>query len=218
MSFLNWFERLVAEIDHFFSGRREFRMTLSPFSLNREKVVSDPIIGKKILDEVRETISSEYSVTVLSPVVLELIRNRNGHELRFEWGYDEVGKYHSQRMINEKYHMIYVISGLPSKRFRAICAHELMHAYLYERRLFTDNQALREAMARWMEYKILKRLGAKKDMEHLSEIRTLKFGSGFRKVLEAESRIRGGTPLVEWLRSNREESERLREEILAMGR
>lgn len=214
MSIMNLISRLFAEINYFFSGRRESGISIKSFDLDSHATVTDPLIGKKILDRTKAEISERYSVSVSNPVVLELIKNRNSFALGFEWREEDVGKYHSQKMINEKYHMIYIISGLPRKRFIAIAAHELMHAFLYEKRLFTESQPVREAMARWMEYKMLKSLGDKGNAEKLMGIKTLKFGKGFKSVLNAEKKLKGGIRLTEWLLNNRDEAERLKKEIL----
>ena len=216
MSIINIISRLFAEINYFFSGRRESGISLKSFDLDRHETITDPLIGKKILDRTKAEINDRYSVNVSNPVVLELIKNRNSFALNFQWREEDVGKYHSQKMINEKYHMIYIISGLPRKRFIAIAAHELMHACLYEKKLFIECQPAREAMARWMEYKILKSLGDKEHAKKLLGIKTLKYGKGFQKILEEEKKLKNKIPLMEWLLNNRDESERVKKEILEL--
>ena len=88
----------------------------------------------------------------------------------------------------------------------------LKYAFLYEQKLFVEDQASREAMARWIEYKVLKDLKSKKDVEHILKIKTLNHGSGFKKILKMEKRA-GKKPLVRFLIENKDEAVKFKEAI-----
>lgn len=206
------FTEFVRICDYLISGRKEFSITTDGFDEDKYPFINDINIGKKILKIVNEYISDRYAIVVINPVVLELVKSKEKDFFNFTWKEDNLGKYHSQKMINEKYHMIYIMSGLPIKRFKAIVAHELMHAFLYEQKLFVEDQASREAMARWIEYKVLKDLKSKKDVEHILKIKTLNHGSGFKKILKMEKRA-GKKPLVRFLIENKDEAVKFKEAI-----
>ena len=208
----NIFTTFVRACDYIISGRKEFSITTDGFDEDKYPFINNLNIGKKLLSITNEYISDRYSIVVINPVVLELVKSREKDFLNFTWKEENLGKYHSQKMINEKYHMIYIMSGLPIKRFKAIIAHELMHAFLYEQKIFTDDQPCREAMARWIEYKILKDLHSKKDIEHILKIKSLKHGSGFKEILKIKKKARK-KPLVRFLIENKEEALNLQKAI-----
>ena len=210
------FTEFVRICDYFISGRKEFSITTDGFDEDKYPFIDNINIGKKILKIVNEYISDRYAIVVINPVVLEIVKSKEKDYWNFTWKEENLGKYHSQKMINEKYHMIYIMSGLPIKRFKAIVAHELMHAFLYEQKLFVDDQASREAMARWIEYKVLKDLNSRKDVQHILKIKTLKHGSGFKEILKMEKRA-GKKPLVRFLIENKDEAVKFKEAINSAG-
>lgn len=210
----NLFVYFVRACDFFISGRKEFEFTSNSFDVYKKNMVTDRIVGKKILADIQRHIEKQYSIKINNPIVLELIKESEQRGLSFEWKTENKGKYHSQIMINEKYHMIYISSGLIISKFKSIASHELMHAYLYEKKLYTDSQPLREAMARWIEYKVLIDLGEKKEAKKLMNIKTLQFGSGFKKILQAEKKTKG-RHLVAWLLENKTEAEKLKSDVLS---
>lgn len=201
----NLFTKFVRACDYIISGRKEFSITTDGFDEDRYPFIDNLNVGNKILKIINEYISDNYAIVVINPVVLEMVKTKEKDFLNFTWKEENLGKYHSQKMINEKYHMIYITSGLPINRFKSIVAHELMHAFLYEQKLFLDNQPSREAMARWIEYKILKDLHSQKDIKHIMKIRTLDHGSGFKEILKMEKRA-GKKPLVRFLIENKQEA------------
>jgi len=158
------------------------------------------VAGKKILDEVKIVLEDRFGIRVKRPIVLELVNEKKPWLYGIYWLAESLGKYKSHLMIDEKYHLIYVLRGLKKERFKAILSHELAHAYLYEAELFSNNRAFREGMARWIEYKILLQEGEKEEARKLLSIKSWLYGRGIAEILELEKKT-GERELLPYLHS-----------------
>ncbi len=178
---------LGRSIEFFVSGQSDFNIIKSDFDIKKEQSIINDSAAKKLLAQIRKFIDTELYIKVKNPVVLELVRDPASCHVPFVK--NGIGKYHSHRMFYEKYHMIYIVSGLTRDKFSSVIAHELMHAFLYENGVFIDNQPMREAAARWAEYSFLILAGSKKEASKLLSITRPEYGGELKKLLELEKKI-----------------------------
>jgi len=196
------FVKSVRNFECYISGQSEYKFINADFDVEEDQLIKDNFTAKKLLKEIKKILSDHYSVQIEFPVVLEVVSD--SRKVAFEWKEDGVGKYHSQIMMSEKYHMIYILAGLTKYKFCAIIAHELMHAFLYEKKLFIQNQFFREAMARWMEYHILIFYGMKDQALKLLEIKEPDRGGNLYKLIELDNQI-GYKSLIPFLIEKQQE-------------
>ncbi len=197
--FTDLFIKFTRYLEYLISGQSGYSITTADdFSIKDGDNVDDNVIAVKLLKDIKKILQRKYSVYIKSPVVLEVVSNVRNTRVPFVWKENGIGKYHSQMMLDEKYHMIYVVSGLSKYKFCTIIAHELMHAFLYEQELFTENQHFREAMARWIEYHFLLLYGLKEQAQKLLDIKEMDRGGGLVKLLELEKKT-GETGLIPYL-------------------
>ncbi len=171
-------------LEFIMTGQSDFKITTEEFAA--QDVVKDLAAGKKILDELRIDLKERFGIKVSRPVVLELVKEGKTGAYNFSWLAESLGKYRSHMMIDGRYHLVYVQSGMKKERFRAILAHELTHAFQHEAGLYSTNKALREGLARWIEYKILLQQGQKEEAGKLLKLRSWVYGRGIIQFLELE--------------------------------
>jgi len=171
-------------LEYALTGQSGFKITTSEFE--DHDIIRDLVVAKRLLDDLKLVLIDRFDITVRKPVVIELITPDRRLDYTFSWLEESLGKYTSHKMIDEKYHLIYLQSGLSKKRFKAILAHEMTHAYLYETQLLCANRAFREGLARWVEYKMLLTEGETEEAEKLLKIKHWVYGKGISKVIELE--------------------------------
>jgi len=171
-------------LEYALTGQSEFKITTSEFA--EHDIIRDLVVAKMLLEELKPVLIDRFDMAVKKPVVIELMTPDKRWNYTFSWLEESLGKYTSHKMIDEKYHLVYLLSGLSRNRFKAILAHELTHAYLYENQLFCTNRAAREGLARWVEYKILLAEGESVEAEKLLKIKHWIHGRGIYKVIELE--------------------------------
>lgn len=185
------------------TGHSEYKLVLNDFDVMGKAVVTEGLVAKKLAERMKRRLSERFGITVTLPVVVELVDRSKTRSYVFEWSEANLGKYHSQLMIDENYHMVYVAKGLGRQRFNAIIAHELTHAFLSEQKLFAGKQYLREGLARWAEYRILQEEGLAPEAEKLLKIRSWKHGRALANMLELEKKA-GKKGLVPFLLEKRD--------------
>lgn len=108
-----------------------------------------------------------------------------------------MGRYQVNVMGSEKSHQVTVRPNLATPVFRAILAHELVHAYQTEKKLLEQNRALREGMARWVEYHFLRET-MPKQAEKLLQVRHFTFGKSVNTIMAYEAE-HGREETLKWL-------------------
>ena len=194
----NLFINLVRQTEEFLSGQSGYKLIKKPFEIDPSQVIKDNVTANNLLKEIKQSLALKYAIEICCPVLLEVVADAKKNRVTFVWKEDGIGKYHSQMMIDQKYHMIYIVEGLSKYKFCAIIAHELMHAFLYEKNLFTQSQPFREAMARWIEYHILMSFNMKEQALRLLEIKAPERGGKLYKLLELEKKT-GKNGLIPFL-------------------
>lgn len=112
-----------------------------------------------------------------------------------------LGRYTMLDLGGMKTHQILVRPGLEKTRFCAILAHEMTHAYQRERSILTENQALREGMARWVEYHLL-RQDKSPEAHRLLKLENYTFGKAIESILSYEKQ-HGRAATLQWLNQHR---------------
>lgn len=182
-------------IEYKLTGQSEYKLMV-PFEGAR--TVNTDLEGKLQLDEVRKQLWSGFSMKTRWPVLLEVkAPPPAGWKAGFYHSEGNMGRYQVSQMGSEKSHQIAVRPNLPTQVFRAILAHELVHAYQTEKRLLMHNRALREGMARWVEYHFLKD-ALPKQAEKLLNVRHFTFGKSVNTIVAYESE-HGREETLRWL-------------------
>lgn len=178
------FEKIARALEFFLTGQSEFKITTTEFADN--DIVKDIVTAKKLLERVKLVLLDRFDIEVKCPIVVELVKEDKRWDYGFSWFAESLGKYKSYDFIDEKYHMIYILSGLKRERFKAILAHELTHAYQRENDLFMKNKLFKEGLARWVEYKILLQEGEEDEARKLLKIKHWIYGKGITRFIELE--------------------------------
>jgi hypothetical protein len=97
-------------------------------------------------------------------------------------------------------HMVYVLKGLQKKRFKAVLAHEMAHAFLREEDILKADRAMREGFARWVEYKILQSEGMEEEARKIRNLKTYRYGKAVNRILALEKEV-GQDSVIDSLRS-----------------
>ena len=169
-----------------------------PFSDAR--TVETDLEGKLQLDRVRAELSQDFGLTTRWPVLLEVKAPPPlGWKAGFYHSEGNLGRYEIKTLGPSRGHHVTIRPGLQTPIFRAILAHELVHAAQTEHNILTGNQALREGMARWVEYHFLKDQQPN-EAERLRKLRHYTFGKAIETILEYEER-HGRQATLGWLKS-----------------
>lgn len=188
-------------IEFALTGRTDYRFLTSEIaSFDR---VEDRLKAGIVSREVKAFLSGKYGITVDYPVVLELFSGRGWDipSIRFRLA-GSIGRYHLNLMGKSRLHCIYILSGLTVPKFKAIFAHEYMHAFQREAGIFQHNCGLREGLARWIEYKVLVSEGAEKEAGKLLRIQSWSRGRGLKRILKMEKE-HTETDLVAYLKRSK---------------
>ena len=193
LTFINSVGRFI---EYQLVGQADFRITLPN---TKVRTVETDLEGKLQLESVRIELRKEFALEVKWPILLEVKKPPPlGWKAGFYHSEGNLGRYQAKSLGAHQGHHVTVRPGLQVAVFRAILAHELVHAAQTEAELLTANQALREGMARWVEYHFLK-TDCPEQAERLRKIRHYTFGKAVETILEYEER-HGRPKTLRWLR------------------
>ncbi|HXE73927.1 MAG TPA: hypothetical protein VNO81_14805 [Candidatus Nitrosotenuis sp.] len=181
------------------TGQSDFRLTTSEF--HSASTIGNPVQARLVLAEVRQELAEHFGIRLARPVLLELARPAPlGWKAAVFSHQANLGRYVPQVLGQGRAHQILVAPGLPRARFRAVLAHELAHAFQEEEGLFRGRPALREGMARWVEYHVLRRAGCHREARRLLRIRHYLFGKAVADIVRYEEQ-HGVAATMAWLRT-----------------
>lgn len=186
-------ERLGRTLEMALTGQSHFSIVTSEFKDAEQ--IEDRVQARRVLEEARRVLRTDFGIEVSEPVVVELISEAEESKLNHR-----VGCYLPRALGEARIHTVYVRRGLERVRCKAILAHELAHAWERERDILKSEPVLREGFARWVEYKVLVADGAHAEARRLLGIRSWRFGRGL-KVLRDLEREKGVRGVLEYVRS-----------------
>lgn len=165
------------------------------------RTINTDLEGKLQLDTLREKLFEEFSIRTTWPILLEVkIPPPAGWKAGFYHSEGNLGRYQVHRFGEVESHQITVRPGLATPVFRSILAHEIVHAFQTEAAILEQNLALREGMARWVEYHLLKETQPKAAAK-LLKTRHFTFGKSVTTIVAYE-KDHGRRATLEWLRSD----------------
>ncbi len=177
-------------------GQADFRIRV-PFADTR--TIETDLEGKLQLDAVVKKLEVNFRIVLKKPVLLEV---KAPPPLGWKGSYyhseGNLGRYEAHKLGHELSHKITVRPGLPTPVFRAILAHELVHAWQTEQKILVGNGALREGMARWVEYHFLQDTHPEQ-AQKLLNVRHFTFGKAIGTILKYEDQ-HGRDATLDWLR------------------
>jgi len=176
-------------IEYIFTGESDFRLYTTGGEFYEH--VNDVYKAREILKEVREYLVVKYGMEIRSPVILELY---SGEEFNLKGIWLQIkgvsGQYHYENLGKSGMaHMIYLKKGMNKKKFIAILAHELTHAFLRDNDLMGCDRFFREGFARWIEYKTLIDLGLSEEADKIKQIKTWKRGKAVEEIFKLEQKV-----------------------------
>ncbi|MEW6279475.1 MAG: hypothetical protein AB1758_12670 [Candidatus Eremiobacterota bacterium] len=185
-------------IEFALTGQSGYQLATSEFLSS--STIDGSVQARLAMDEVLPELAEGFSIRLSWPVLLELGRPQGlGWKASLYHAEGNMGRYSPQDLgKGKRAHQVTVVPGLARPRFRSILAHELVHAYQHEHKILTRNVALREGMARWVEYHVLLRSGCTAEAQRLLKIRHYMFGKAIRSVLEHEKN-HGREKTLAWL-------------------
>lgn len=147
--------------------------------------------AREILKEMREYLARKYGIEIKSPVIIELY---SGDEFNLKGIWLQLrgvmGQYHYENLGKSGMaHMIYLKKGMKKKKFKAILAHEMTHAFLRDQELMGCDRFFREGFARWIEYKTLIDLGLLEEADKIMQIKTWKRGKAVEEIFKIEKKV-----------------------------
>lgn len=183
-------------LEYQLTGRTEYRLMV-PFEGVR--TVNTDLEGKLQFEEVRNLLWRDFSIKTRWPILLEVrVPPPAGWKAGYYHSEGNLGRYQVNHMGQERSHHITVRPNLPTAVFRAILAHELVHAFQTEHRILRGNRALREGMARWVEYHFLK-TDHPKEAHKLLQLKHFTFGKAVNTIVSYEQE-HGRAKTLEWLK------------------
>ena len=174
-------------IEFLLTGQTSFAIITSEFQ-DFERV-TDLVKARRVLQEARTALETRFGIIVSRPVLLDLFDESGWSKAGvYRMLHGTLGHYQQQALGDTWAHGIRVVKGLPRGRFKAIVAHEMVHAWERESEILKTDRALREGFARWVEYKVLQSEGLHAEAARVARIRTWRYGRGIRTLLAVEKR------------------------------
>ncbi len=196
MSVVNLLVSLGRFLEFQLTGQADFRLRI-PFESGR--TVDTELEGKLQLDTVQQGLKREFSMSVRQPILLKVQAPPPlGWKGSYYHSEGNLGRYEPKDLGGVLNHIVTVRPGLPTTVFRAILAHELVHAWQREHRFLSGNPALREGMARWVEYHFL-RSTHPEEARKLLRLRHFTFGKAVETIVDYE-KSHGREQTMVWLK------------------
>lgn len=153
-----------------------------------------PILQKRVVKELHVL----FGLQLAWPVLVELrLPPPAGWRAGFYNPEGNLGRYTLVHLGQLATHQILIRPGMSQARFCALLAHELVHAYQREKNILVENQALREGMARWVEFHFLKDRDPA-ESEKLLALKHYTFGKSIESILAYEKQ-HGRDQTLHWL-------------------
>lgn len=184
-------------IEYQLTGQSDFRLGV-PFVGTR--TVQTELEGRLQLDGVRAKLYDDFRLSLSWPILLEIKKPPPlGWKAGFYHSEGNIGRYETKELGENLLHHITIQPNLEVSVFQAILAHELVHAVQTEKRLLLGNHALREGMARWVEYHFL--VGSHPKLaQRLLRLRHYTFGKSIETIIDYEN-LHGRMQTIKWLNS-----------------
>lgn len=184
-------------VERALTGRSEFRLTTSEFHATPS--IHDTVQARMVLAEVQAELAQGFGMRLADPVLLELERPPVwGWKAAITTPEGQIGRYVPRQMGERRAHQILIAPGLVRPRFRGVAAHELAHAWQFERGILRRSRGLREGMARWVEFHVLTRAGLEAEAQKLLKVRRYALGRSLKDILAHEKR-EGREATLRWL-------------------
>ena len=198
---LLWLENVINKlgrsVEFALTGQCHFRISLDLTTVNAQPI-SESAQANLAREEVRTHLRDLFGIDHTWPILIDLRQPPPvGWRASFYNPDGNLGRYTLTKLHGHPAHTILVAPGLARMRFCSLLAHELTHAFQRERNILNANQALREGMARWVEWHFLKRCNSP-EAEKLLKIRHYTFGRSIETILEFEKN-QGRDKTVKWL-------------------
>lgn len=184
-------------IERALTGQTDYRFTTSEFA--EAGIICNQVQAKMTLPGVRELLSLRFGIIVKQPVIINLDKPRaNNWKAILTADYNHVGLCDTRELGDEQAHSITIVPGLDRRKFQAVLAHEMVHAFQHEQAILRKHRGFREGMARWVEYHTLTSLGLEHEAQRLLGYRLYLLGRSLNTIMEYSNR-HGEKATMEWL-------------------
>lgn len=180
------------------TGQTEYSLNTSDFRL--AETIDNSVQAKLVLKEIAPYLKQNFGISLKHPVIINLEKPRTRSWKRaIASAGAHIGSYSTRWLGEDLSHEILLIPGMERRKFKAVLAHELTHAFQAEHKLLRAHQGLKEGMARWVEYHVLCDVGLAGEAKKLCSYRSFILGRGVVTILEYE-RLNGRQATLDWLK------------------
>ncbi|HEY4001663.1 MAG TPA: hypothetical protein VGO93_22500 [Candidatus Xenobia bacterium] len=194
-----WVDEVGRSLEYMLTGQKTFRVTTGELKAGFE-TITDRFKARQYQDDVKDVLWRRFAIKVEEPVIFELFAPDQAPSAGEDCpAHGVVGFYRPHLLGDRRTHLVFVVNNLPTPRFRAVYAHELVHAWERESGILPEERVLREGLARWVEYKLLLEAGRRDDAHKVLNVSRWAWGKGIRIVLDVEKQV-GEAQVIETLR------------------
>lgn len=180
------------------TGQTDYSLNTSDFRLADS--IDNSVQAKLVLKELSPYLKQNFGISLKHPVIINLEKPRTRSWKRaIASAGAHIGSYTTRWLGEDMSHEILLLPGMERRKFKAVLAHELTHAFQAEHKLLRAHQGLKEGMARWVEYHVLCEVGLEREAKKLCSYRSYILGRGVVAILEYE-RLHGRQAAIEWLK------------------
>lgn len=180
------------------TGQTEYSLITKDFCVAES--IDNSVQAKLALQEISPYLKHNFGIILKHPVIINLEKPRTRSWKRaIASAGAHIGSYTTRWLGEDMSHEILLLPGMERRKFKAVLAHELTHAFQAERKLLRAHKGLKEGMARWVEYHVLCEVGLNREAKKLCSYRSFILGRGVVTILEYE-RCHGRQATIEWLR------------------
>jgi hypothetical protein len=150
------------------------------------KIIQTQQDFEALITEARQLLLVNFAIAVKLPVKGTLVSAQELDKL-YSGVYRgaQTGFYH----FAGDHHEIYMMTDMDRDECLATTCHEMVHAWQTEMCPRDQDVVVREGFARWVEYKMLDKIGAYYRARNLAETADPVYGVGFKKMQELEDKL-----------------------------
>ena len=178
------------------TGQSSYALTTSSFCT--ADTIHNTVQAKMAQKEVVAFLQARFGMVLQHLVIVILDKPQSTWKRVIPGSGQHLGNHMVRQMGEKNAHEIRLVPGLERRKFKAVLAHELTHAFQAERQILCSHRGLKEGMARWVEYHILCEMKLDKEAKKLCQYRSFVLGRNMLAILERE-RQHGMAATMDWL-------------------
>lgn len=165
---------------------------------NPYELIATQAQAEDVMRSVQATMAQNWGLRLTKPVQMHLVEAEEMDKLIGDSPYagNEIGLYTG---VAGGKHQVYVMKGWARDYASGITAHELTHAWQEENTPRTQEQAIKEGFAMWIEYRYYDITGAYSYADKMRNTADPVYGVGFFAMLDTETAV-GASKVADLMR------------------